>query len=975
MIRFITSVASRGTWRPHLTASSFERTSTSLRIRLLAIIAILLGPLAILQTVELVRVKNTRTRITQDRAYELAKAAAARYQDTIDDVRGVLNILSRVTQITGGNAESCSDFLTGIMGSHPWARSFSLVNDRHKIVCSTNPKAVGFDNTDRAWFQKARAQGGFSVSDLFVSQVTGAPSSFATYFFRDDRANAQQAIIANLDLDWFSRLASQIGEKRSDALILLMDGGGVVLARYAAIGMPGTYSPIPTSFLNEVLSSKHQGIFSSVDAEGRERLFGAFPLSGTNTHVVVGFDRQIALGEIDQFIVIAASVFIAVMSIGGFIVWVVGHRIFIKPIEQLGSRLRNTLDNMDQGLIGTDENGRCVITNKRALELLDLPSEFMEGQPHKTEMIEFMRERGEYEHDPSTDYGNAMSRDTYIYERVRPTGTVLEIRTVQTPDGGRVRTFTDITERRAVELELRNEKERAEVAVRTTREFLANMSHELRTPLTAIIGISELLLTNAQPLEGRTHFIEMQREAGSGLLSIINDILDYSKIEAAELELEVIPFNISDLAKGCVNLVSDQARRKGIDVVFAASPELDIWLLGDQIRLRQVLLNLLSNGVKFTASGTVTLKIDKVFNSSKALRFSVIDTGIGIEPAAIPKLFDRFVQADSTTTRKFGGTGLGLAISKRLVELMGSHIEVSSKPGAGSTFSFALSLPSCSAPAAPQLSESTEQHCYDLLLAEDNEISREVIRAMLEQAGHRVTTASNGIEAVAATKTKIFDAILMDVQMPQMDGYEATRAIRGGALERSSLPIIALTANLIPQEAERCSTAGMDGYVTKPVSWQRLQAEIDRLVASRRNEKADNARWTEILALSGERKTESCPLNETTMAQLRLAVGSDNFTKLLKLFATEAEQRFCVSPKSLEDRLHIAADAHSFGGSAGMLGFENLSNACQALYTAVTTNANIDQALHDCRETRDQAISKTAECLQEDSEVLAVVGS
>ncbi|MBI3700835.1 MAG: PAS-domain containing protein [Afipia sp.] len=959
-----------------MTANSFDRTSASLRIRLLAIIAILLVPLAILQTVELVRVKDGRTRITQDRAYELAKAGASRYQDTIDDVRSVLDILSRVAQVTNGTPESCAAFLASVKRSHAWARSFSVVNDQQRIVCSMNPKALGFDLAGRAWFQKARTQGDFSVSDFFISQLNGAPSTFAAQFYRDSRTDTQQAIIANLDLDWFNRLATQIGGVRDDTLILLMDGNGVVLARFPALGEAGTYPRVPASFLSEVLAHKEKGVFSGLDPEGRERLFGAFPLSGANAHVVVGFDRQATLGAIDRFTIIAAVVFSAVTLIGGLVVWVIGHQIFIRPIERLSGLLRNTLDNMDQGLIGTDRDGRCVITNKRALELLDLPYEFMESRPHKTEMIEYMRKRGEYEGDSSKDYENALSRNTYIYERVRPTGTVLEIRTVSTPDGGRVRTFSDITARRAVELELRNEKERAEIAVQTTRDFLANMSHELRTPLTSIIGISELLLTNAQPAEGRAHFIEMQREAGQGLLSIINDILDYSKIEADELDLEVIPFSLSDLARGCVNLVSEQAERKGIQVVYNVPHDLDLWFLGDQIRLRQVLLNLLSNGVKFTSQGSVTLRIDRVVDTPKVLRFSVSDTGIGIEQSAISKLFDRFVQADSSTTRKYGGTGLGLAISKRLIELMGSQIEVSSKVGAGSTFSFTLSLPSCSAPATQQQSEAVEKNCYGLLLAEDNEISREVIRAMLEQAGHRVTTASNGIEAVAAARHKLFDAILMDLQMPEMDGYEATRKIRGGTLERSDLPIIALTANLIPQEAERCSAAGMDGYVTKPVSWNRLQAEIDRLVSRRRNEKADNARWTGILELYSNPEVESCFLNFETVAQLRSMIGTANFKKLLKLFAVEAEQRFGLSHLTPVDCLDIASEAHSFGGSAGMLGFENLSNACLALYTSATTNSNVEQALRDCRELRDEALAKVAELLEESgSETLAVANS
>ncbi len=810
-----------------MTVQLFEKTSTGLRVRLLAIIFILIGPLAIFQVLELYQVRTTRTRIAQERAYELAKAGAARFQDTIDDVHTVLDLLSRVPDVTSGSPETCARFLKGVAASHQWARSLSLIGANQKVVCSTNADAIAFDLTGRSWFQDARKIGAFNVSDFLVNRVTGVPTTFASFFYQNDQNREQQALMASIDLAWFDRLAATFGEKQ-DALVLLVDSGGVILSRYPVAQIPGN-ARVSAAFLNDI-STTRNGLFAGTDPDGNRRLFGSVALPEAHAHVVVGFDHAATIGLIDKIIVIAAMVFGGVMLFGGFIVWIYGRRIFIRPIEELNGLLGIALSNMPNGLCMWDEEQRLVISNSRYREMYGLTPEQVKPGVSLRQILETHLGNGESSELDIDEYIQAVITQT-AQTHVLADGRTVAMRRSPMPDGGWIATHEDITEQKRIETELRHERDRAERAARATADFLTNMSHELRTPLTAIIGVSDILLNKSQSPDRQRHFMELQRSAGQSLLGIINDILDFSKIEAGQLELEAAPFSLREVSNDCIGLVSDQAQRKGIRLTSAVGDGVQDRVVGDSIRLRQVLLNLVSNGVKFTPSGYVALTIERAPGASHALRFTVADTGIGIKPEDRAVLFQRFTQADSSTTRRFGGSGLGLAISRQLVALMGGDIEVWSEFGQGSTFSFTIELP----PGQDAAAESTDplpQHvgCYRLLLAEDNELNRQLIKAMLEQAGHKVVVVNDGAEAVRIAIRNEFDAILMDVHMPEMDGYAATRAIRNATRHMPLLPIIALTANALPDEAERCLQAGMNVHVPKPVNWPALFTMIDRLV-------------------------------------------------------------------------------------------------------------------------------------------------
>ncbi len=417
------------------------------------------------------------------------------------------------------------------------------------------------------------------------------------------------------------------------------------------------------------------------------------------------------------------------------------------------------------------------------------------------------------------------------WERDLGNGLVVHVTDRRTPEGGVVSVFHDVT---AAERRLAQAKQNAEAANQAKSQFLATMSHEIRTPLNAVLGLNELILHSGLDSQQR-RWAELIGSSGRLLLALINDILDVSRIEAGRMALDIAPFDVRVAVEGVVALMQERALAKGLALRLAFAPAGEARLVGDVIRIQQILFNLVGNAVKFTDRGEVrvAVAVRPRAGADVWLEMSVADTGIGIPAGALPTLFDRFTQADSTTMRRYGGSGLGLAITREIVHMMDGTIATESTPGEGSRFKVTIPL----RPAARDdgtdgadaaASESARSGPLSVLVAEDNDVNQILISAVLARMGHRTHLVADGRQAVEAVRTGGYDVVLMDLQMPGMDGMEATQAIRALPGERAQVPIVAMTANAFDEDRAACLAAGMDDYVAKPIDTEALGRALER---------------------------------------------------------------------------------------------------------------------------------------------------
>jgi adenylate cyclase len=495
-------------------------------------------------------------------------------------------------------------------------------------------------------------------------------------------------------------------------------------------------------------------------------------------------------------------------------------------LQQRGNILRVTFDNMDHGVVMFDAEFKLTSWNRQIVQLLELPESLLTGRRSYAAFVRYLASRGEYgDVDAETQLRKLVAEVDrhYSFERTRPNGTVLEIKHNPLPGGGMVLIYTDITERKRYEEALTAARDQAEAMSRTKSSFLANMSHELRTPLNAIIGLTDMLVSNAARFGTEKALEPLRRvhRAGTHLLGLINQVLDLSKIEAGKLELNLESVGIAPLVEEVVGTARSLAEQNKNRLSVECPPDLPP-IEVDAMRLRQILLNLLSNACKFTKGGEISLRAAAIQHDERPfIEFSLADTGIGMTPDQMARLFEEFSQADATTARHYGGTGLGLAITRRLCQMMGGDVTVASEPGKGSTFTVRLPFTTshtvdAPTPSAGEASAVEPGRC--VLVIDDDPTARELVSEYLREAGFAVITAAGGREGLKRAKEYRPIAITLDVMMPDIDGWTVLAALRGDPA-LADIPVVMAT---IVDEQRHGMTLGAAGYLTKPIDRDRL---------------------------------------------------------------------------------------------------------------------------------------------------------
>ena len=631
-------------------------------------------------------------------------------------------------------------------------------------------------------------------------------------------------------------------------------------------------------------------------------------------------------------------------------------------LEKTSDMHRLILSAAGEGIYGLDPDGLTTFANPAASAMLGYTAEELIGEPQHAVIHHSYPDGTAYSHEDCHIYkalrdGHVHYCDSEVFWK--KDGTSFPVAYTSTPilqngkPNGAVVVFQEISERKR--------RERADAANQAKSRFLANMSHEIRTPMNGVIGMNQLLLETDLTAEQR-RYVEVAQSSGHTLLALIDDILDLSKIEAGKIVLTKLSFNLSHTVEEVIQLLRVQATTKGLRMDARISSGVPGFLCGDAHRLRQVLTNLVANAIKFTDSGGVTLNAELESRAERAVtvRFTIVDTGIGICPDQLSALFSPFVQADSSTTRKYGGTGLGLAICKQLVEMMGGTIGVDSREGQGSTFWFttifeyvAFDERECAPqPATTQRPEPVSApsapvhpgHGENILVAEDNFTNREVILAQLKKLGYDGKAVINGIEAVEAVQHGAYGLLLMDCAMPLMDGYEATHRIRQST--QPHIPIIALTASAMPPDRERCLSEGMDDYLAKPVELSRLAAVLARWLPG-------SVTAAPSLPETGEKPAED--IFDANSLLRRLMDDRELAGTLLMGFINRAPAQL----KHLRERLDdsdapgLRLEAHTLKGAAATVAAEALHLAALAIETAATAGQ-----LDSCRGLLDRVTNE-----------------
>jgi PAS domain S-box-containing protein len=627
---------------------------------------------------------------------------------------------------------------------------------------------------------------------------------------------------------------------------------------------------------------------------------------------------------------------------------VTGRKKAVDELLESDRGFRLLIEAAPVGVILTRKDGGILMVNRHVEELFGYGREEILGQEIELLIPHRFREthtkfRNGYVQQPHI---RLMGTGLQIFGR-RKDGTEfpadISLNQVQTHSGAVILTIIfDNTERVKLETSLRKANEASNEAVRIKSEFAATLSHEIRTPLNAIIGVTDLLLRS--PLTSQQHeYLDVLKISGETLLEMVNDVLDLAKMEAGKVELTAELFDLKECVETVIGLFEPTASANGVELKTLLDLNLPLSIIGDEARLRQVLVNIIGNALKFTQQGSITLMVKALDVAEKQaeLQFSIQDTGIGIPADKIPRLFKPFSQADSSTTREYGGAGLGLSISARLVEMMGGKIWVESKPGEGSTFFFTIACqyvdggngrrketPSRPQAIMPALTQAEADGAVfrtgpSILLAEDNPVNQKVVRELLKTLGSACDVASNGPEVLQALKRRRYDIVLMDVQMPEMDGLDTTRAIVKTMPAEERPVIIALTAHAMKGHREECLAAGMDDYLSKPIRLEKLREVIHRWSGH-----AGTGSVTQAVPTVEEETSSEL---ERHLETLRGETDPEFIKQLAGIFLSSGENLLqeIAEAQAAMDCPRLGRAAHSLLGAARNMGTSALATHCQ----------------------------------------------
>ena len=799
--------------------------------------------------------------------------------------------------------------------------------DRTGSVLVTNLDTMAVRRVNIADREHFRVPRDAASDELFISRpVLGRISGrWSVQFVRrlTDRDGAfDGVIVASVDPAFLSRFYASLDIGHGALLLLGLDG----MVRSAA---PDTVAKLSddmsaTIVAGGVASAAQGTVRWTSPLDAADRIISWRRVDPYDLTVAVGLSRDDALTDFRHdsiaclFAGLGASILILAVSAA-----LARNRGDLMLSREM---LRAAVDNISQGLLVVDAQRRVPVLNARAAELLGLPPHLAQPGIAFDTLLEWQIASGEFagaEAAPVRKLVRAggIEPGTSIYSRTRRDGTALEIRTKMLDTGLAVRTFTDITEQQNAARVLADARDAAEAAAGARSEFLAMMSHEIRTPLNGVIGVAGLL-EDTELGAAQRDYVRIIRQSGDHLLELINDILDFSRLEAERVELEAVDFDPVALLRGVAGMFETQAEAKGLRLTVSAgaSPR----VTGDPLRLRQILLNLLSNAMKFTEHGSimVTMTPERLEAGRVRLFFAVTDSGIGIEPHAIDRMFQAFTQMDGSISRRFGGSGLGLAICRRLVEMMDGQIAVESQPGQGSTFRFDVTVPVAAAAPASDLSpEPDDGPALDILLAEDNPTNQMVARRLLERLGHRADAVGDGAAAIEAWGRKRYDLILMDVMMPEMDGLAVTRHIRATEPPGMRIAIVGLTAGSGREALDACLDAGMDAMATKPVTLDRLRAAI--------------AQGCRPLAHPLPRR----PVNNRRLLDLADELGEDAVAEVVQAFAEDTAANLAAMRDAADrgETTVVRRLAHSVAGAARTVGADTFADRAAALEESVGT--------------------------------------